>query len=40
MRRAFDWLEKILKVTAVVLVLLMLFSLAAQVFLRYVFGQA
>ncbi len=40
MRRAFDWLERILKVTAVIIVLLMLFSLAAQVFLRYVFGKS
>jgi TRAP-type C4-dicarboxylate transport system permease small subunit len=40
MRRAFDWLERILKATAVVIVLLMLFALAAQVFLRYVFGKS
>ena len=40
MRRAFDWLEKILKITAVVIVLLMLAALAAQVFLRYVFGKS
>ncbi|MDO8694857.1 MAG: TRAP transporter small permease subunit, partial [Sheuella sp.] len=40
MRRAFDWLERILKASAVVIVLLMLFALAAQVFLRYVFGKS
>lgn len=40
MRRAFDLLEKVLKITAVVIVLLMLFALAAQVFLRYVFGKS
>ncbi len=40
MRRAFDWLEKILKISAVIIVLLMLFALAAQVFLRYVFGKS
>ena len=40
MRRAFDWLERILKVSAVIIVLLMLFALAAQVFLRYVFGKS
>jgi len=40
MRRVFDWLERILKVSAVIIVLLMLFALAAQVFLRYVFGKS
>ena len=40
MRRAFDWLERILKISAVIIVLLMLFALAAQVFLRYVFGKS
>jgi TRAP-type C4-dicarboxylate transport system permease small subunit len=40
MRRYFDFLEKVLKLTAVTLVLLMLFALAAQVFLRYVFGKS
>ena len=38
MRRVFDGLERILKIAAVVIVLLMLFALAAQVFLRYIFG--
>ena len=40
MRRFFDVLEKILKLTAVTLVMLMLLALAAQVFLRYVFGKS
>jgi len=40
MRRCFDWIENVLKVTAVTIVLLMLFALAAQVFLRYVFGKS
>lgn len=40
MRRIFDGLERVLKITAVVIVLLMLFALATQVFLRYVFGQS
>lgn len=40
MRRFFDVLERILKLTAVTLVLLMLLALTAQVFLRYVFGQS
>ena len=40
MRRYFDFLERVLKLTAVTLVLLMLFALAAQVFLRYVFGKS
>ncbi len=40
MRRFFDRLESVLKMTAVVLVLLMLLTLSAQVFLRYVFGKA
>lgn len=40
MRRYFDFLEKVLKLTAVTLVLLMLVALAAQVFLRYVFGKS
>ncbi len=40
MRRYFDYLERVLKLTAVTLVLLMLLALAAQVFLRYVFGKS
>lgn len=40
MRRYFDFLERILKLTAVTLVMLMLLALAAQVFLRYVFGKS
>lgn len=40
MRRYFDFLERVLKLTAVTLVLLMLLALAAQVFLRYVFGKS
>lgn len=40
MRRYFDLLERVLKLTAVTLVLLMLLALAAQVFLRYVFGKS
>ena len=40
MRRYFDLLEKVLKLTAVTLVMLMLLALAAQVFLRYVFGKS
>ena len=40
MRRYFDVLEKVLKLAAVTLVLLMLCALAAQVFLRYVFGKS
>lgn len=39
MRRFFDGLERVLKLTAVTLVMLMLLALAAQVFLRYVFGK-
>ena len=38
MRRFCDLVEKLLKYVAVVVVLLMLLALAAQVFLRYVFG--
>lgn len=38
MRRFCDMVEKALKYTAVMVVLLMLIALAAQVFLRYVFG--
>ncbi len=38
MRRFCDVVEKALKYAAVVVVLLMLAALAAQVFLRYVFG--
>ncbi len=38
MRRFCDVIEKVLKYAAVVIVLLMLLALAAQVFLRYVFG--
>ncbi|MFM7008619.1 MAG: TRAP transporter small permease [Betaproteobacteria bacterium] len=38
MRRFCDVVEKALKYVAVVVVLLMLLALAAQVFLRYVFG--
>ena len=34
MRRYFDLLERVLKLSAVTLVLLMLLALAAQVFLR------
>ncbi len=40
MRRVFDGLERVLKWAAVSIVLLMLFALAAQVFLRYVFGKS
>lgn len=40
MRQVFDWIERVLKMAAVVVVLLMLLSLAAQVFLRYVFGKS
>lgn len=40
MRRFFDLLEKVLKLSAVTLVMLMLLALAAQVFLRYVFGKS
>ena len=40
MRRYFDLLERALKLAAVTLVLLMLLALAAQVFLRYVFGKS
>ena len=40
MRQFFDRLESVLKMTAVVIVLLMLLTLSAQVFLRYVFGKA
>lgn len=40
MRRYFDCLERVLKLTAVTIVLLMLLALAAQVFLRYVFGKS
>jgi TRAP-type C4-dicarboxylate transport system permease small subunit len=38
MRRFCDVVEKALKYAAVIIVLLMLLALAAQVFLRYVFG--
>ncbi len=38
MRRFCDVVEKVLKYVAVLVVLLMLAALAAQVFLRYVFG--
>jgi TRAP-type C4-dicarboxylate transport system permease small subunit len=38
MRRFCDVIEKVLKYAAVIIVLLMLLALAAQVFLRYVFG--
>jgi TRAP-type C4-dicarboxylate transport system permease small subunit len=38
MRRVCDVIEKVLKYAAVTIVLLMLLALAAQVFLRYVFG--
>ncbi len=38
MRRFCDMVEKALKYAAVMVVLLMLIALAAQVFLRYVFG--
>jgi TRAP-type C4-dicarboxylate transport system permease small subunit len=40
MRRYFDFLERVLKLTAVTIVLLMLLALTAQVFLRYVFGKS
>jgi TRAP-type C4-dicarboxylate transport system permease small subunit len=40
MRRYFDCLERVLKLAAVTIVLLMLLALAAQVFLRYVFGKS
>jgi TRAP-type C4-dicarboxylate transport system permease small subunit len=40
MRRCFDFLERVLKLTAVTIVLLMLLALTAQVFLRYVFGKS
>ena len=40
MRQFFDRLESVLKMAAVVIVLLMLLTLSAQVFLRYVFGKA
>ncbi len=40
MRRFCDVVEKALKYAAVVIVLLMLLALAAQVFLRYVFGMS
>ena len=38
-RCAFDWLERILKAVAVVLVALMLVTLAVQVFMRYALGK-
>lgn len=38
MRHVFDWIERILKQVAVAIVIVMLLSLVAQVFLRYVFG--
>ncbi len=38
-RCAFDWLEKLLKMTAVVLVALMLIALAFQVFMRYALAK-
>lgn len=38
-RCAFDWLERILKAVAVVLVALMLATLAVQVFMRYALGK-
>lgn len=40
MRQVFDWIERVLKVVAVTIVIVMLFSLVAQVFLRYVFGKS
>jgi len=40
MRRYFDFLERVLKLSAVTIVLLMLLALTAQVFLRYVFGKS
>jgi TRAP-type C4-dicarboxylate transport system permease small subunit len=40
MRHWFDKLESVLKMAAVAIVLLMLATLSAQVFLRYVFGKA
>ena len=40
MRHWFDKLESVLKMAAVAIVLLMLLTLSAQVFLRYVFGKA
>jgi TRAP-type C4-dicarboxylate transport system permease small subunit len=40
MRHWFDKLESVLKMIAVAIVLLMLLTLSAQVFLRYVFGKA
>ena len=40
MRQFFDKLESVLKMAAVIIVLLMLATLSAQVFLRYVFGKA
>lgn len=38
-RSAFDWIEKILKGIAVLLVVLMLIALAVQVFMRYVLAK-
>lgn len=38
MRQVFDWIERLLKMVTVTIVIIMLLSLAAQVFLRYVFG--
>jgi TRAP-type C4-dicarboxylate transport system permease small subunit len=38
MRQVFDWIERVLKMATVTIVVIMLLSLAAQVFLRYVFG--
>ena len=38
-RSAFDWLEKILKAIAVVVVALMLIALAIQVFMRYALAK-
>jgi TRAP-type C4-dicarboxylate transport system permease small subunit len=40
MRPLFDWIERILKMAAVTIVIVMLLSLVAQVFLRYVFGKS
>ena len=40
MRQVFDWIERVLKSMAVTIVIVMLLSLVAQVFLRYVFGKS
>lgn len=40
MRHVFDWIERVLKIAAVTIVIIMLLSLVAQVFLRYVFGKS